>query len=227
MVSAIVLAAGSGSRMKSDIPKQFLEICGKPLICYALETFQKSMIDEIILVTRSCDIDYCREHIIGKNAYTKVTQIVAGGENRFDSVWNGIRATDPDSEIVMIHDGARPFVTQEMIEASIAAARSYRACTTAVPVKDTIKVVDSEMFGIRTPERNTLYQIQTPQTFERKLLWEAYEKMYESGEKDATDDTMIVERYMQIPAKIVAGSYRNIKVTTKEDIAVAEAFATR
>lgn len=227
MVSAIVLAAGSGSRMKSDIPKQFMQVCGKPLICHALQTFQDSLADEIILVTREQDAEYCRVHIIEANGFTKVSGIVAGGENRFDSVWNGIQAVNKDSHIIMVHDGARPFVTQKMIEESAAAANEFQACTVAVPVKDTIKVVNSDMFGIDTPNRSTLYQIQTPQTFKRELLEEAYNRMYESGDRDITDDTMIVERYMQIPVKIIPGSYMNIKVTTGEDIDVAEAFATR
>ncbi len=224
MVTAIVLAAGKGSRMKTKTAKQFLNICGKPLIYYALKTFQESSVDEIVLVTGEEDISYCKTYIIEENHFIKVKKIVAGGENRFDSVYNGIKAADEKSDIIMIHDGARPFVSCEIIEKCIEETKKYKACTVAVPVKDTIKVVDKDMMGINTPDRSRLYQIQTPQTFERKLIEDAYAKMYESGDKDITDDTMIVERYAGKTVKVLEGSYKNIKVTTKEDLLIAECF---
>ena len=164
MVSAIVLAGGSGSRMKSDKAKQFIEVDGKPLIYYALRTFEASVVDEIILVTRQQDIPFMREEIVKKFSFNKVRRIVAGGKERYDSVENGIKACDKRNQIIMIHDGARPFVTNAMILSSISAARRYKACTVGMPVKDTIKVVDAEGFGIDTPDRSSLYMIQTPQT---------------------------------------------------------------
>jgi 2-C-methyl-D-erythritol 4-phosphate cytidylyltransferase len=209
--------------MKSNIPKQFLQVKGKPLICYAMEVFQNSIVDEMILVTREQDMEYCRAHM----CYPKVTEIVAGGQNRYDSVWNGLQAVNEKSEAVLIHDAARPFVTEEMIQKSVEAAMEFGACTVAVPVKDTIKVVNQDGFGVDTPDRSTLYQIQTPQSFRRELITEAYRRMYESGDRDITDDTTLVERYMKQPVKIIPGSYRNIKVTTNEDIEVVEVFATR
>ncbi len=224
MVSAIVLAAGSGSRMNQKKEKQFLLLDGKPVLYYSLKTFEASIVDEIILVTKEKDIDYCREEIVEKYGFSKVRRIVSGGKERYDSVQKGMRAADKRNNIIMIHDAARPFVTNRMILDSISAARRYKACTVAVPVKDTIKVVDEYEFGVETPDRSTLYIIQTPQTFDRKLLREAYDRLRISGDKDITDDTMIVERYLDQRVKMVEGSYRNIKITTPEDMPVAEAL---
>ncbi|MCR5214774.1 MAG: 2-C-methyl-D-erythritol 4-phosphate cytidylyltransferase [Eubacterium sp.] len=224
MVSAIVLAAGKGSRMKSDKAKQFLEINGKPLLYYSLKIFDASVVDEIVVVTRQGDIDYVRQEIVNKYGLHKVRKIVAGGKERFNSVARGIKATDKRNKIIMIHDGARPCLTNRMILDSISGARRYKACTVAMPVKDTIKIVDENGFGVETPDRRTLYQIQTPQTFERALLEEAYDRLRLSGDTDVTDDTMIVERYMDVQSKMIEGSYENIKVTTPEDMVIAEAY---
>ena len=224
MVSAIVLAAGSGSRMNQKKEKQFLLLDGKPVLYYSLRTFEASIVDEIILVTKEKDIDYCRQEIVEKYGFTKVRRIVSGGKERYDSVQRGLKAADKRNNIIMIHDAARPFVTNRMILDSISAARRYKACTVAVPVKDTIKVVDEYEFGVETPDRSTLYIIQTPQTFDRGLLREAYDRLRISGDKDITDDTMIVERYLDQRVKMVEGSYKNIKITTPEDMPVAEAL---
>lgn len=227
MVSVILLAAGKGSRMKSDTAKQFLEINGKPLLYYSLRTFDASVVDEIILVTRSNDIDYVREEIVEKYGFHKVKKIIPGGKERFNSVSKGLKACDKRNKIIMIHDCARPCVTNRMILDSISGARRYKAVTIAMPVKDTIKVVNEEGFGVETPDRRTLYQIQTPQTFDRKLLEEAYERLRLSGDTDITDDTMIVERYLDVSSKMIEGSYENIKVTTQEDIQIAELYLSR
>lgn len=224
MVSAIILAAGSGSRMKSDKAKQFLEINGKPLMYYSIKVFDASVVDEIILVTRGQDIDYVRQEIVEKYDFHKVRKIIPGGKERFESVNKGIKACDKRNKIIMIHDAARPCVTNRMILDSISGARRYKACTVAVPAKDTIKIVDENEFGVETPDRNRVYQIQTPQTFDRGLLLEAYERLRISGDSDITDDTMIVERYMDVHSKMIEGSYENIKVTTPEDIRLAELF---
>ena len=224
MVSAIILAAGSGSRMKSDKAKQFLEINGKPLMYYSIKVFDASVVDEIILVTRGQDIDYVRQEIVEKYDFHKVRKIIPGGKERFESVNKGIKACDKRNKIIMIHDAARPCVTNRMILDSISGARRYKACTVAVPAKDTIKIVDENEFGVETPDRKRVYQIQTPQTFDRGLLLEAYERLRISGDSDITDDTMIVERYMDVHSKMIEGSYENIKVTTPEDIRLAELF---
>lgn len=224
MVSVILLAAGRGSRMKSDKAKQFMEINGKPLLYYSLRTFDASVVDEIILVTGSKDIDYVRTEIVEKYGFHKVRKIVPGGKERFNSVNKGLKACDKRNKIIMIHDSARPCVTNRMILDSISGARRYKACTVAMPVKDTIKIVDDDEFGIETPDRSHVYQIQTPQTFDRKILEEAYERLRLSGDTDITDDTMIVERYLDIHSKMIEGSYQNIKVTTPEDIRLAELY---
>ncbi|MCR5543563.1 MAG: 2-C-methyl-D-erythritol 4-phosphate cytidylyltransferase [Eubacterium sp.] len=224
MVSAILLAAGKGSRMKSDVAKQYMEINGKPLLYYSLKVFDASVVDEIILVTRREDIDYVREEIVQKYGFQKVRKIVPGGRERYDSVEKGIRAADKRNKIVMIHDSARPCVTNRMILDSISGARRYRACTVAMPVKDTIKIVDENLFGIETPDRNVVYQIQTPQTFDRKLILDAYERLRADKEVRITDDTMLVEKYMDVPSKMIEGSYENIKVTTPEDIQIASIY---
>ena len=224
MVSAIVLAAGKGSRMKSDTAKQFMEVDGKPLLYYSLKVFDASVVDEIILVTRGSDIDYVRTEIVERYSFQKVRRIVAGGKERFNSVSKGLKACDKRNKIIMIHDAARPFVTNRMILDSISGARRYKACTVAVPVKDTIKVVNADGFGVETPDRSTLYQIQTPQTFDRGVIEEAYERLRISGDTDITDDTMIVERYLDVQSKMIEGSYENIKVTTPEDIKLAESY---
>ena len=224
MVSAIVLAGGSGSRMKSDKAKQFIEVDGKPLIYYALKTFEASVVDEIILVTRQQDIPFMREEIVKKFSFNKVRRIVAGGKERYDSVENGIKACDKRNQIIMIHDGARPFGTNAMILSSISAARRYKACTVGMPVKDTIKVVDAEGFGIDTPDRSSLYMIQTPQTFDRSVIQEAYSRMRADSKGNVTDDTMLVEKYLDQKVKVIEGSYSNIKITTPDDIPLAEAI---
>ena len=163
-ITAIVLAAGKGSRMKSEVPKQFLELCGKPVLYYSLMTFEKSSVQDIILVTGKEDIEYCKQNIIDKYHFRKVKKIVEGGTERYWSVKNGLEAAK-GTEYVLIHDAARPCLTQDIIESSISEVQKMGACTVGVPVKDTIKVVDNNGFGIETPPRNSLWQIQTPQSF--------------------------------------------------------------
>ena len=233
MAIAVVLAGGSGSRMKSNIAKQYINLCGREVLSYSLETFQKhEAVTDIIIVVRAGEEEYCREKIVERYNIDKAKYICAGGTNRYDSVQNGLRyavklAEDNMNDIVMIHDGARPFVTAEMIDRSIGAAGEYGACTVGVPAKDTIKIVDDKLFGVQTPDRKYLYQIQTPQTFRIGLLKEAYEKMRMDENPNITDDTMLVEQYKGVPSKVVMGDYRNIKITTPEDIEIAEIFAKK
>ena len=221
--AAIVLAAGKGKRMQSDIAKQFLTLDNKPVVYYSLKAFQDAGVKEMILVTGSESIEYCRNEIVDKYQLTNVTAIIAGGKERYDSVYNGIKAVK-DAEIVMIHDGARPFITQQMIYQSYETAKKEKACVVAVPVKDTIKVVDSNHVAVSTPERSTLWQIQTPQTFQYNIVKNAYEKMQETKDSNITDDAMVVERYGSEQIKIIQGDYRNIKITTPEDLDIAETY---
>ncbi len=231
MAIGIVLAAGSGSRMNSKVAKQFMVLKGKEILYYSLKTFQDNdNISDVIIVSRTEDIEYCKINIVDKYGFDKVKKICAGGRERYNSVYNGLCAAgelteDKSKEIVLIHDGARPFVTHKMINESILNATLKNGCTVGVPVKDTIKIVaekEGELFGRETPDRNTLYQIQTPQTFKYEHIREAYERMFQDTKHNITDDTMVVEQYMGTACKIVTGSYENIKITTPEDLIIAE-----
>lgn len=226
MVVAIVLAGGKGSRMNSDVAKQYMKICEKEIIYYCLEAFDKSeLIDSIVLVCGENDLSYCKNDIVDKYNIKKVKTIVAGGKERYDSVYKGLCAIDEKyRDIVMIHDGARPFVTGEMIKASVEAVREYGACTVGVPVKDTIKIVDENGFGVATPDRRTLYQIQTPQTFYYDDIIKAYRQMYNDENHNITDDTMLLEQYIGVRSKVIPGSYENLKITTLSDLEIAEKF---
>lgn len=223
--TAIVLAGGQGRRMGTKVQKQYLEILGKPVLAYSLEIFERSpVIDDIILVVGTGQEDYCREYITGKYKITKVREIVEGGAERYESVWNGLRILDPEG-YVFIHDGARPFVTEEIIARAYEDVKKYRACVVGMPVKDTIKVADENGMSVSTPDRKTLWMIQTPQVFETKLIRDAYFELIRLQLKNITDDAMVVEKIFGNAVKMTVGSYENIKLTTPEDLKVAEVFA--
>lgn len=228
--TVIVLAAGKGKRMKSDVSKQFLMLNRKPVLYYSLAAFEKSQVNQIILVTGEQDIEYCREEIVRKYGFQKVVKIVSGGRERYDSVWKGLQAAG-NCDYILIHDGARAFIDQDTIERCMQDVRTSKACVAAVPVKDTIKVVDSDLKGIETPDRSTLWTIQTPQVFERSLIYKAYEKLAQELEMGngpkVTDDTMVAEYYMGVHAHMVMGSYYNIKVTTPEDLVLGKSILDR
>ena len=226
-ITAIVLAAGSGSRMKSKTKKQFMEIKGKPVIWYSLFEFEKSRVDEIILVTGKEDIDDCKKEIVEKYNLKKIKNVVAGGSERYESVYNGLK--EVTGNIVLIHDGARPLINNEIIERSIEGTIKSDACVVGVPVKDTIKRADKEGYIIDTPNRSELWITQTPQSFKTDLVKMAYKKMKEELEKgnttlNITDDAMVVEEFTTNQVRFVQGDYKNIKVTTPEDIDIAELF---
>ena len=226
-ITAIVLAAGSGSRMKSKTKKQFMEIKGKPVIWYSLFEFEKSRVDEIILVTGKEDIDYCKKEIVEKYNLKKIKNVVAGGSERYESVYNGLK--EVTGNIVLIHDGARPLINNEIIERSIDGTIKSDACVVGVPVKDTIKRANKEGYIIDTPNRSELWITQTPQSFKTDLVKMAYKKMKEELEKgnttlNITDDAMVVEEFTTNQVRFVQGDYKNIKVTTPEDIDIAELF---
>lgn len=226
-ITAIVLAAGSGSRMKSKTKKQFMEIKGKPVIWYSLFEFEKSRVDEIILVTGKEDIDYCKKEIVEKYNLKKIKNVVAGGSERYESVYNGLK--EVTGNIVLIHDGARPLINNEIIERSIEGTIKSDACVVGVPVKDTIKRANKEGYIIDTTNRSELWITQTPQSFKTDLVKMAYKKMKEELEKgnatlNITDDAMVVEEFTTNQVRFVQGDYKNIKVTTPEDIDIAELF---
>lgn len=227
MTSAIVLAAGSGKRMNSQTAKQFLKIRDKEVLYYSLKVFEESpLVDNIILVTKEEDIEYCRTEIVEKNKLKKIMNIIPGGRERYDSVHAGLsllsKNIDKEEDIVLIHDGARPFITENMINDSVMAAKKYGACSVGVPVKDTIKIIDENGFSVETPNRNFLYQIQTPQTFMLELILKAYEEFEKDSNHNITDDTMLVEQYTGVNSKIIFGAYENIKITTPDDMEIAE-----
>lgn len=222
--TAIVLAAGQGKRMNSSVQKQFLILKGKPLLYYSLDCFQKSkVIEDIILVTGKECIDFCKQEIIELYGFTKVSKVVAGGKERYDSVYAGLCACE-DSDYVFIHDGARPFVTEEIISRVKAAALEFQACIAGMPSKDTVKIADSNQMVKETPNRSTVWNIQTPQAFSYALIKEAHEIARTQNMETITDDAMVVETYKNAPVRLVEGAYENIKITTPEDILIAEKF---
>lgn len=221
---AIVLAAGKGSRMKSSVRKQFLLLEGKPVLAYSLAVFQKSpLIDEIILVTEEDCIEYCKKEIRDEFQFTKISSVVAGGTERFESVYQGLKSIG-QADYVFVHDGARPFLTEKMIEDGLQEVKKYKACVVGMPTKDTVKIIDSEGLVTYTPPREQVWMIQTPQIFEYELLREAYEELIKSGCWDVTDDAMVVERMTGQRVKLMKGSYENIKLTTPEDLEIAKVF---
>lgn len=222
-VTAIVLAAGRGRRMHSEVPKQFMELCGKPVIYYSLKAFEDSKVDEVIMVTGENDIEYCRINIVERFGLRKVHRIIAGGAERFDSVTCGLRACE-NTQIVLIHDGARPMITPALIEANIHCAASCGACVTAVPSKDTVKIADEDGYVTATPDRSRVWIVQTPQSFRYDIAMSAYEAREMADDASVTDDAMVVEKYLNRRVKLLMGDYRNIKLTTPEDIATLESW---
>lgn len=225
--TAIVLAAGKGSRMQSAVPKQYLELCGKPVLYYSLAAFEESFIDEIILVAGKDDISYCKEQIVERYGFQKVTEIIAGGAERYLSVYQGLLAAE-EADYIYIHDGARPFVDAAILSDAKACVEQYQACVAGMPVKDTIKIVDAEDFAKDTPERKYVWQVQTPQVFSYALVREAYDMLMEDQDAySVTDDAMVVETMLNYPVKLFQASYKNIKITTPEDLQIAELFVQR
>lgn len=221
--TAIVLAAGQGKRMGTKVQKQYLEIDGKPVLYYSLHAFEESdLIDEIILVVGSGQKEYCEKEIVFKYDFQKVKVIVEGGAERYHSVWNGLQ--EVDEGYVFIHDGARPFVNEEILQRVYNEVVVHDACVVGMPVKDTIKIADENGFADVTPDRNLLWQIQTPQVFEGSLIKKAYKKLMQSDTIKVTDDAMVLEQMLGGKVKLVRGSYENIKITTPEDLEIAENF---
>ena len=220
--TAVIVAAGKGKRMGTEISKQFLPLCGKEILTHTVEKFEAAKhIRDIVLVTGQDSLQDVRDMVQEYN-WKKVVSVVAGGKERQDSVWNGLQAVSADTEIVLIHDGVRPFVTEEILNDSIETAMETGGCVAGVPAKDTIKVCNEENIAVATPDRSALWQIQTPQTFRKELILQAYAQAKEDG-FSGTDDASLAE-HRGYPVKVIMGSYRNIKITTREDLLVGEAF---
>lgn len=227
--AAVVLAAGSGKRMKSSTKKQYMLIRERPVIYYSLKAFQESFVDEIVLVVSPGDTAFCQEEIVDRYGFDKVLHIVEGGKERYHSVAVGLDSIS-DCEFVFIHDGARPMVTEQILKRALDCVAEYKACVVGMPVKDTIKIADREGTVVSTPDRNLVWMVQTPQVFAFPLIREAYGKLIRQEEEllktgiSITDDAMVVETFTGHPVKLVFGSYENIKITTPEDILIAENF---
>ena len=219
MVSAIILAGGKGKRMGKDISKQFILVKDKPIIYYTIKKFSDcKLIDEIILVLPKDEIEYCKKEVLEKYSL-KVDKIIAGGKERQDSVYNGLKALK-SSDIVLIHDGARPFVSEKIILDGIENAKKYGAAAPGVMPKDTIKVKDDFSFSKETLKRESLIAIQTPQVFKKDIIVKCHERVRENN-VSVTDDTMVVEKY-GYKVYLYDGDYINIKVTTPEDLILCE-----
>ena len=230
--TAIVLSAGQGKRMGAPIQKQYIEIQGRPIIYYSLYVFEESnIIDDIILVVGHGQEDYVYDEIVRKYGFSKVRAIVPGGKERYDSVWNGLKiirngalGANAGDGYVFIHDGARPFVDEAILERAYDTVSRHRACVAGMPSKDTVKIVDEDGYAVNTPERKYVWNVQTPQVFETQLITEAYSRMMKKESIQVTDDAMAVEQEMQVPVKLFEGSYMNIKITTPEDLETARSF---
>lgn len=221
--AAIVLAAGSGKRMNSQVHKQYLIIQDRPVLYYSLKEFEDSAVDEIVLVVGKGEEEFCRREIVDKYGISKVKAIVEGGKERYHSVFEGLKQTS-DADYVLIHDGARPFVNQDIIRRCMQEVQKYQACVVGMPVKDTIKIADEEGYAKQTPDRKNVWMIQTPQTFSYALIYEAYEEMLKTEDAAITDDAMVLERIKGKKSKLIEGSYRNIKITTPEDLLIANVY---
>lgn len=218
MNGVVIVAAGTGSRMKMGINKQFIKLEGKEIIAYTIEKFyNNSNIEDIVVVVKEDESEFFKKEILDKYNFKNI-KIAYGGKERQDSVYNGLKSLDKKCDVVLIHDGARPFVSDKIIYNCIEEVKEHKAIVVGVPVKDTIKIIDNDKNIVDTPNRSVLWAVQTPQTFDYNILIDAYKDAYKSGFY-GTDDAMLVER-IGYKVKMVEGSYNNIKITTKEDLSV-------
>ena len=218
MNGVVIVAAGTGSRMNMGINKQFIKLEGKEIIAYTIEKFyNNSNIEDIVVVVKEDESEFFKKEILDKYNFKNV-KIAYGGKERQDSVYNGLKLLDEKCDVVLIHDGARPFVSDKIIDKSIEEAKEHKAIVVGVPVKDTIKVIDNDKNIVDTPNRSVLWAVQTPQTFYYNILIDAYKDAFKN-KFYGTDDAMLVER-IGYKVKMLEGSYNNIKITTQEDLNV-------
>ena len=216
MNGVVIVAAGTGSRMNMGINKQFIKLEGKEIIAYTNEKFYyNSNIEDIVVVVKEDESEFFKKEILDKYNFKNV-KIAYGGKERQDSVYNGLKLLDEKCDVVLIHDGARPFVSDKIIDKSIEEAKEHKAIVVGVPVKDTIKVIDNDKNIVDTPNRSVLWAVQTPQTFDYNILIDAYKDAFKN-KFYGTDDAMLVER-IGYKVKMLEGSYNNIKITTQEDL---------
>lgn len=217
-ITAIILSAGTGKRMGAKKPKQYLEVNEKPILYYTIKAFEESKVDDIVIVCGKNDIEYCTNEIVQYFNFNKISNIVYGGNERYNSVYNALKSIDK-CDYVLIHDGARPCIKPSMINMMIDRVIDDKACIMAVPVKDTIKIVNNGVV-CDSPDRRTLWQAQTPQAFQFDKIKEAYKRAIDNKAEQITDDAKVWNLYMDDPVKIVEGEYENIKVTTKSDLEI-------
>ena len=220
-VVTIIPAAGQGRRMGTEVPKQYLELAGRPVLWHTLRCFADSpLVDEIVLVLRPEDIDYCHRHILQDSGMEKVCQLVPGGAERADSVLAGLQATAETDDIILVHDAVRPFASEAMLLRLVEAVKESGAAIAAMPVVETVKKIANDHI-VETPERAALWNAQTPQGFERSVLVEAYASR--PADLTITDEAMLVESIGH-SVRVVQGEHTNIKITTPQDLAWAEWF---
>lgn len=228
--TAVILFGGNGSRMHSKVKKQYLELCGEKIMVHTVRAFEQNPnIDHIVVVVPKGETAEAF-YICSQNGFKKISSIAEGGKERFISAYNGVMKAPEDTQYVLIHDGTRPLVSQELINRCCKYAPITNACILAVPAKDTIKKADPDGYVLETPERKTLWSVQTPQTFSVSLLKEAYKELYKTLKNygmDAariTDDSVIVENMTDTKVRIIKGDELNIKITTPPDMILAEAI---
>lgn len=226
-VIAVIPAAGSGARMGLSRAKQFVDLCGKPVLAVTLSHFQEcDLVDKTVVVIPHDDVDYCLKEIVDRYGLTKVFKVIAGGESRQDSVRRGVEAVANCCRWVLIHDGVRPLVTRGLLARVIKAARRFRAVITGLPIKETVKEVDSQGRVLRSIDRRRLWLIQTPQIFRWEDINLAHQQALIHGWEEAPDDAFLIEK-MEIPVKIIQGEEQNIKVTTPQDLELARFIISR
>ena len=223
---ALIPAAGQGKRMGGAHSKPYLLLEVKPILAHTLLELERCpLVDEVVLIVERGELEHARASVVEAFRLQKVGAILAGGLQRQDSVWEGLKTVEDDCDLVMVHDGVRPFISQEMLARSIQGAIDWGASIAAVPAKDTVKLVSDQHMVLKTPDRKSVFLVQTPQTFKRDVLRRAYRQAMEDGFY-ATDEASLVER-LGLPVKVVEGSYENIKITTPEDLAVGEMILRR
>ena len=219
MVSAVIVAAGKGIRMNDSLPKQYLPLAGRPVLSHTLSVFDEcQLINNIFLVVPQQDFAYCRNIILP--VFKNKINLVVGGKERQDSVYNGLIAVGKNNGIVIIHDGVRPFANKEMLESCVKGAKKHGACIIGVPVQDTLKKINGIGNIKKTIQRKNIWIAQTPQCFQYEIIIKAHENARMKGH-EGTDDAFLVEQ-MGNPVKIITGSNKNIKITTREDLKLAE-----
>ena len=225
MIAAIIAAAGIGIRMGRQIPKPYLLLAGKPILAHTLEIFEKAReVDEVTLVVHPQELDYCQDKVLSRFTFKKVLRLVPGGKERQDSVYHALKVlqNEDDLEVILVHDGVRPFITFDQIRRVIEGARHHGGAVLGLPAQDTLKRVDPQGLILQTLERRDIWQIQTPQAFQAQLLWRAFVEAY-SRNFYGTDEAALVEE-LQHPVVVVPGSPLNLKITTPEDLQMAEAI---